>query len=378
MQGRWKARLRGVIRLRLLLLAFGTAAAVVVAEGAARVLSPVERSPGRIEGLYQIDAELLYMQRPLVSVQHESPFFCQEIRTNSWGLRDTEPVLEGAARPVLVVGDSYAWGWGVAQAECFPALLETALQREVINAGVPGYSNHQELTLLRRLLPRVRPGAVVFAVTLENDAAENASTRMIDASLLEEQGGYLVNRRDGVFSAAYWKKRLRRNLRLYGLVVDTIRGLQAGRVSPVDFPLHESGHEIFDRGAGDEPEPSPALLEMTRVLQDAIRECATLQVPLVVALLPFPAMLVPERWRQACDFWGIPPARLSSTWPQDYLRRNLPPEGTVVDIATELGPGAVDLDELFLGRDGHPGPALHRRIAHHLQDPLARILENDP
>jgi lysophospholipase L1-like esterase len=44
-----------------------------------------------------------------------------------------------------VLGDSFAWGYGVEESERFSQLLEGALGAEVINAGVSGYSTDQEL-----------------------------------------------------------------------------------------------------------------------------------------------------------------------------------------------------------------------------------------
>jgi lysophospholipase L1-like esterase len=46
---------------------------------------------------------------------------------------------------VLVLGDSFAWGYGVEESERFSQVLEKSLDVEVINAGVSGYSTDQEL-----------------------------------------------------------------------------------------------------------------------------------------------------------------------------------------------------------------------------------------
>lgn len=73
-----------------------------------------------------------------------------------------------------MLGDSYTFGWGVAEAEPYPqraeALLrERGLHAEVINAGVPGYNTEQEAFLLDELMPRYRPDMVVLGYVM-NDA----------------------------------------------------------------------------------------------------------------------------------------------------------------------------------------------------------------
>ena len=96
-------------------------------------------------------------------------------RTNSDGFRDREP---GEKRPgvprVVVLGDSYVFGWAVLEAETFPTRAEALLRREgraveILNAGVPGYNTEQESYLLEEILPRRRPDAVVVGYTM-NDA----------------------------------------------------------------------------------------------------------------------------------------------------------------------------------------------------------------
>jgi lysophospholipase L1-like esterase len=50
---------------------------------------------------------------------------------------------------ILVLGDSFTWGYGVEESERFSQVLEKSLNVEVINAGVSGYSTDQELLWYR-------------------------------------------------------------------------------------------------------------------------------------------------------------------------------------------------------------------------------------
>ena len=75
---------------------------------------------------------------------------------NSKGLRDREYSYEKPARVrrILVLGDSYAWGYGVADKEVFTEVLEEQLHDgsgtwEVLNTGVSGWGTDQQYLFLR-------------------------------------------------------------------------------------------------------------------------------------------------------------------------------------------------------------------------------------
>lgn len=87
-------------------------------------------------------------------------------------------------RRILVIGDSYAFGWGLDESlDPFPRALEKMLNddagtttTQVINAGTPGYNTVQEARLLQRLLPKYEPDAVILAYVM-NDAEPQFSVQ---------------------------------------------------------------------------------------------------------------------------------------------------------------------------------------------------------
>lgn len=81
----------------------------------------------------------------------DGPHFRTTIRINQKGLRDREHSYQrtGGSRRILVLGDSFAWGFGVEEEQRFSERLERKLKIEVINAGVSGYSSDQETLWLR-------------------------------------------------------------------------------------------------------------------------------------------------------------------------------------------------------------------------------------
>lgn len=106
-------------------------------------------------------------------------------RTNEWGLR-SPPLGErdSALVRILVIGDSFVFGWGVAEAEAFPRRLEALLRArhpsrriEVVNAGIPGYSLWQQRALLERLTVSFRVDAVISTFSLSNDVVDELRIR---------------------------------------------------------------------------------------------------------------------------------------------------------------------------------------------------------
>ncbi|HYE92140.1 MAG TPA: GDSL-type esterase/lipase family protein [Terriglobales bacterium] len=114
------------------------------------------------------DPELFYTLRPgrFVYAQRE---FAHEFRVNRLGVRDEEAALDGPE--IVVLGDSIAMGWGVAQEDAFPQLLARESGRRVLNAAVSSYGTVRQLRLLRRL-DTSRLAAVVVQYNA-NDVGEN-------------------------------------------------------------------------------------------------------------------------------------------------------------------------------------------------------------
>jgi hypothetical protein len=107
------------------------------------------------------------------------------IVVNSLGLREREIAVTRprGRRRILIVGDSIAFGSGLEAGERFSDLLGHDLGggAEVINAGVPGWGNDQELLFYEQRLRRLKPDVVVLTFTGNNDVVNNA----LDGALLE-------------------------------------------------------------------------------------------------------------------------------------------------------------------------------------------------
>ena len=106
--------------------------------------------------------------------------FGRPLTINSMGHRGPEYTLEKPAdvSRILLLGDSYTWGYGVGDDEVFAALLRQKLQAsvtkwQVLNSGVSGWGTDQELLYLDSEGFRFSPQLVVLALFVGNDPSEN-------------------------------------------------------------------------------------------------------------------------------------------------------------------------------------------------------------
>lgn len=97
------------------------------------------------------------------------------VSTDANGLRaplHAEKKPAGAYR-VMTLGCSTTFGWGVDDAEAYPARLETILGEkghavEVINGGQPGHSSFQGRWLWQRTLKKYQPDVVIFGYLVQD------------------------------------------------------------------------------------------------------------------------------------------------------------------------------------------------------------------
>lgn len=120
-----------------------------------------------------LDDELGWKHRPNASRTYSTDGVTAAVTTNALGLRGPIPAAESDRPRVLVLGDSFTDGLEVSDDELFTTVwngLRPDLQ--IVNAGVGGYGTVQELDVLVRLAPVVRPSLCVLMV-YANDLNDN-------------------------------------------------------------------------------------------------------------------------------------------------------------------------------------------------------------
>jgi hypothetical protein len=162
--------------LALLCIAFaGVVSVFLLGEIFARWLMP-GWAPARAErtAFWEYDPLLGWSQRAGARGTFSHLDFAVEVQINSDKLRDQEhPVPRGPQRRLMVLGDSFAWGFGVEAHERFSDLM--AARRtdwEFINAAVSGYATDQQVLYFEERGSKYRPDVVLLLLYL-NDFEEN-------------------------------------------------------------------------------------------------------------------------------------------------------------------------------------------------------------
>ncbi|HXH19855.1 MAG TPA: hypothetical protein VNJ07_12310, partial [Chitinophagales bacterium] len=94
------------------------------------------------------DSVLFYAMKPGVC-RHRSIEFNCTYSFNSAGLRDDDASLDKPE--IIVLGDSYAMGWGMSNEKIFSSLIEQQTGMKTLNAAVPSYGTAREFLFLERL-----------------------------------------------------------------------------------------------------------------------------------------------------------------------------------------------------------------------------------
>jgi lysophospholipase L1-like esterase len=120
------------------------------------------------------DPDMQYVNKENYTGTFSNREFSTQVRINAKGLRDRDVPYERTGRKrVLLVGDSFVFGWGVEAEESVAKQMESRLEDvEVINGGCSGWSTVQELRFLERVGFRYHPD-VVLLFFVENDPFEN-------------------------------------------------------------------------------------------------------------------------------------------------------------------------------------------------------------
>lgn len=168
---------------RLLLAAGGSLCALIVAEGALRVLIGPALST-----VHRPDPRLLFRHRPgAEKTFHNLPENGGEvvrIRINAEGFRGPALRPAGAARRVVVYGDSFVAAEFTPEAATFVSRLGQRLEAsrgepvEAINAGVIAYGPDQVALWMEESLPSLAADQVVVVVFAGNDFGDLLRNRL--------------------------------------------------------------------------------------------------------------------------------------------------------------------------------------------------------
>jgi lysophospholipase L1-like esterase len=289
-------------------------------------------------------AELGWIFPPDTTGTYKSSGRHTPLATNAWGLRGPEVSTDTLTRRVLVLGDSYTFGWGMDDTAGFVRRLETSLREkfpgtpvECINGGIPGYSIYQQVRMLDYVRERTEIHAVVATISLANDPIDELRIRRFAPDRLDE---FSYELRD----PASFSARLIAGSRLLTLADQ--------RTTHMQFSLINTNGEC--RGLADE-----SLARLAEI-------CAEADLPLVWLIIPRAQEIRPG------GFW-----RRALNGATERLR------GHFIEFADDLQVPIVDLkpvlvpiqeqQEAYLPGDSHWNEAGHLAVTRALLPEVLKI-----
>lgn len=342
--------------------------ALLVAELCVRALHPAGPRLGRVQvdavvrrSLFERDVELLQRLRPGASADLYAWEQPSSVRVNSLGLRGPEPTEPPRGPRVLTLGDSFTLALQVDEDQTWPVLLQRSLDDavgqpvEVINGGCDDYGTKQQVRLLERLGPVLKPDLVIVAFYLGNDLRDNlrqlprARSRPLAS---RPPPGPQAPTAAGWSHLAHW--------------VQYMQKRRKGGESPEVARKRAEEAQIWtdpaslDRiGYGTQA----AFADLDRLCEDLSTACVVVIVPPELVVRPGTAV---ERLGQAVDSVDLDrPAQVVRSWVPDGL-----PTVDLTESLRQHGDQAI-----YLRQDGHWTPRGHEVVARALTGPVAAQLQ---
>jgi lysophospholipase L1-like esterase len=324
--------------------------------------------------------------------------FDARVRCNSQGLRDREHSFAKSAgtRRILVLGDSFAWGFGVENDEMFSTRLERELSNsETINFGVTGYNAVQELARLESDGLAYDPDWLVV-LFCDNDLGGNFDDKDGGRPRVELRGDgalhlvpgpaqepvyaplarWFQNHSRLVVETYYRTKLLGERLREWRtasrLVEQDPTDAPAEDVAPGSNPApQEPGSlrnedmelSLVDPFVASEPRVEQAWTSLGQVYARMRDRIAQHGGHMLVAYVVDPTRTMPEVFQALVAQTGVPPDRV------DWQR----PDARFAELCADLAIPCVDLapafrastdpEALFLRNNGHWSAAGHEVAA---------------
>lgn len=341
---------------------------LVLAEAACRVMTelgalPFRRQPTTHAPTFWDDLSPSWgvWHHPNATLHHVAPCYDVRYRTNAHGMRDPPRELRSsAARRVVVLGDSFVEGYGVADGLRMTDVLERRSGVEHLNFGTAGdFSTVQQWLVYRDLARRFDHSEVMVFVLPFNDARENDPSRFPP----DRYRPYLVRGADGAlalhYPVAFAARRLERrgplaiahnvfsnHCRLYGLA----------RIVGGALLEDPSGWLLYGEGGASYESYGEFDLECLREALARIHELAGGRI---VRVFTIPTRFDFEAARAGCDEFVVPEAlRAFAAAHEGVVYVDLLPHF----VADARAQGREYLDYV-LRCDGHWNPLGHRVAA---------------
>ncbi len=382
-----RPRRRSETGARMALLGVGFVLGLLMLEVAIRIIEPREVIR---EYFVRADPVLHHSFIPGAHGHHKTVEFDAVYAINSLGLRNAEisPAKPAGPGRILMLGDSFTEGNGVAQDENFPSLLQARLDADglarrwqVVNTGVGSYSPLLEYLYLKTQGLDLQPDIVILNFDLSDIYDDIQYTRLARFGA----GGDPVavpaepeapSRSRAVRLLVAVKDFFKRHTRTYNFVrrrvslyVERLKNEQdvSGDIRRDKYAMLREA--TLARGDRDWTLSYGYLLR----IRDALRARG---IDFCVTVYPYGLQLSPREWGAGRRFWGFQPGAVYSTEPQELIERFCRRNGIpVVNMCGEFKERSRTEYPLYYEYDGHWRPAGHRIAADVLHRALLPYLQ---
>lgn len=305
------------------------------------------------------------------SITHDE--FQHEVAIDELGGRVVVPRVEEGAEMLPFFGDSFTFGVGVSDAECFASRLQPEFAARIVNLGLPGTGLGEQLLQLETHHENLgSPSVVVFFVCLANDL-ENARRRPRTQRISRERQEIKRRRSQWLIRIQAWMERLN-DAAVNGFLRHS-HAVQYVRKAGLTWLNRRSGRNYLDsqiKGMLAENEPrhrQDFAFHLDR-LEAAQKERGFRSV---FVLLPYKYQVDPEQRRWLGEYYGIPENRLDPLLPNRIVSEELKARGfPFLDAIGSINP--ADAARSFYLCDHHMTVLGHEAVARTIADPLARLI----
>jgi lysophospholipase L1-like esterase len=357
--------------LKLLLVVVSLSLSLAALEAGLRVIGGVYS----INTVFCKDSILRRVMRP-----HARAFFAGvwgnvEVKANAHGYRDAEWSTKNARTRVMLLGDSFGWGWGVAFEHTLSRLVEQSSDLSVFNLAIPGDGPTDYYTRYVVYRPLLKPDLVVLLVYVNDfflEGTPELTTRRRMAQALDTHVPYAPQCL--AFPDPSTLSGVIKDSRLFGLVtgVRVSHGFTLARFDSAQRRqalLREGYTQDLRHLTNDALQTKPAFA----VLAELLGRLTTDAVPVLVAYIP-PLYALSEDLRLEITS-ALGPSAAHELKP--YLI-----ESRLRELSTEFRVQFVSFSDTFRDRpnqfyfesDGHLNDAGHSVVARILQSHIRRTL----
>ncbi len=360
------------------MVVISTILVLLILEGAIRLVKPRIMVISTAK-LHRSDPDAGWVGLPNINARFFLPGgFDVHVANNSRGLRDSEKDFAKplGTRRIVVLGDSFMWGFGVDNEDTFSTILQELIpDTQTINLGVSGYSTVQELVRLQMEGVRYKPDLTMLAFVwndLRDNFDDQQGTRPV--AVIAEDGTLRIGNRPvkKVLSSpiTQW---FRHNSWLFGFIEYRLRILKDKRELQRRANALRARHQPSDDASQVGPAkkdamdfsivdiygpPSPEMdlaWDVVRLLVSRMKESAMEGGGrLIVLYVPKKEDADREIFDISIRYAGLDPESEDIDWDR--------PSKRLAEVCAALDVPCIDLTPIFRG---HP-------------EPFSLFLKNDP